>query len=305
MTPGTTVALATLIGTLSRFVFLKVDYRQYPSYPQGYLIHLSLGAIAAFLGAVAIPALASKDFAAATFLALAAQQFREIRNLERTGLENLEEIELVPRGPAYIEGIARAFEARNYIAMFTSLLTSGVLYLVQASGLLKVSLAVFLSLLLVLYLRDSLRGARVGDYAEITPAQLSFKGSVLYVDEIIIMNVGSPQAREKILKHGLGAVLTPRDINARVTLANVGQRQAIVHDLATILGIRRDQDEPEFTPMARLDHDSGKVGVFTIPVNKDAEAMRVAIAHVPLLESAKRRPSSAISGRLAARRSGR
>ncbi len=305
MTPGTTVALATLIGTISRFLFLTVDYRQYPSYPQGYLVHLSLGAIAAFLGAVAIPALASKDFAAATFLALAAQQFREIRNLERTGLENLEKVELVPRGPAYIEGIAKAFEARNYIAMFTALITSGVIYLVEANGFLEVSLAAFLSLLLVLYLRDSLRGARVGDYAEITPARLSFKGSILYVDEIMLMNVGSREARDLILEHGLGAVLTPRDINARVTLANLGQRQAILHDLATILGIRRDQDEPEFSPQARLDHESGKIGIFIVPVNKDAEAMRVAIAHVPLLESAKRRPSAAISGRLAARRSGR
>ncbi len=54
--------------------------------------------------------------------------------------------------------------------------------------------------------------------------------------------------------------------------------------------------------MARLDHDTGKIGVFIVPVNKDAAAMVTAITHVPLLESAKKRPSAAISGRLAARR---
>ncbi len=100
---------------------LRTDYRQFPGYPQGYSVHLSLGFIAAALGAIAPPAIVNGDLAAASFLALAATQFREVRSAERETLRNLEETELVPRGPAYIEGIARVFETRNYLAMLTGL----------------------------------------------------------------------------------------------------------------------------------------------------------------------------------------
>lgn len=86
--------------------------------------HVTLGLIAASLGAVAIPSLMEKEFSAVTFLSLAAQQFREVRNLERQSLEKIDETELVPRGTAYIEDISKAFEARNYMAMLTSLLVS-------------------------------------------------------------------------------------------------------------------------------------------------------------------------------------
>ncbi|MBO8126207.1 MAG: YIEGIA domain-containing protein [Firmicutes bacterium] len=297
-----TIFLATLVGTVSRFLLLEVDYRQYPSYPQGYLVHLALGAIAAFLGAVAIPALVNEDYTAATFLALAAQQFREVRNIERESLTRLEGSELVRRGTAYIEGIAKVFEARNYIAMLTAFLTSGVLFLLETPAWLEVLIAVGLSALLVSYLDRTLRGVRVGQYAQVEPAELHFIGPDLYVGDIQIMNVGGPTAREMILKHGLGAILIPKDINSRVTLAHIGQRQAIVHDVATILGIRKEVDEPEFTPMAKIDHETGRIGVYTMPVNKDSGALVTAIKHVPLLESAKKRPSAAISGRLAARR---
>ncbi|MCC3377814.1 YIEGIA domain-containing protein, partial [Cohnella sp. REN36] len=57
-------------------------------------------------------------------LGLAAQQFRDVRNMERNTLQQLDSMELVPRGVAYIEGIAQAFEGRNYLVMFTSLLVT-------------------------------------------------------------------------------------------------------------------------------------------------------------------------------------
>ena len=41
---------------------MKSDYRQYPTYPRGYLSHFTLGFIAAGLGAVAVPALIEKNF---------------------------------------------------------------------------------------------------------------------------------------------------------------------------------------------------------------------------------------------------
>ncbi len=65
------IVTGTLMGTLARLITLKIDYRQNPSYPSAYFINIVTGFIAAALGAIAIPALLAKDFAAITFLALA------------------------------------------------------------------------------------------------------------------------------------------------------------------------------------------------------------------------------------------
>ena len=107
------IAAGILAGTLSRIILLRSDYRQYPGYPHGYLSHLLLGFIASALGAVAVPAVMKPEYTAVTFLALAAQQFREIRDMERRTLESLVRIELIMRGLDYIEGISRTFESRN------------------------------------------------------------------------------------------------------------------------------------------------------------------------------------------------
>jgi hypothetical protein len=71
------ILTALIVGTLARILTIKEVYRQYPSYPNGYLIHLLTGFVAAALGAVAIPALMTKNFVAVTFLTLAIQQFRD------------------------------------------------------------------------------------------------------------------------------------------------------------------------------------------------------------------------------------
>ncbi len=112
------------MGTVARGIMLRSDYRQYPSYPHGYAIHLTLGFIASSLGALAVPAILEKQYTAVTFLVLAAQQFRDIRKMEHDSLHDLEAGELVPRGETYIDGIAKVFEARNYLAMLTALVTA-------------------------------------------------------------------------------------------------------------------------------------------------------------------------------------
>ncbi|MDF2903643.1 MAG: sporulation protein involved in spore envelope assembly, partial [Bacillus sp. (in: firmicutes)] len=113
-----------MIGTISRIYMLKTDYRQYPTYLHGKIIHIALGFIAAGLGTVAIPAILKEDFTAITFLTIAASQFREVRNMERNTLTELDGYEMVPRGSTYIEGIAIAFESRNYLVILTSLVTT-------------------------------------------------------------------------------------------------------------------------------------------------------------------------------------
>jgi len=291
---GTAIILGTAAGTAARFLMLRSDYRQYPTYPHGHVTHLSLGFIAAFLGAVAVPALEAREFTAVTFLALAAQEFRQIRDMERRMLEKLEEEELVPRGADYIEGIARTFEARNYLAMLVALVSSSLTGLWGwPAGLAGAAAATAVAV------RFFMRGEMVGDIAEVVPARAWFDGAFLKVGEVVMMNVGLPQAREKLLREGLAVVIKPKNDNARATLHNRGQRQAIVHTAAALIGTKREIGEPDWAPLARKNVDTGEIALFILPAEPDLPALIEAVKRVPVLESAKRRPLATAAGRLA------
>lgn len=288
-----TIITGTLAGVLTRVLLLKMDYRQYPGYPHGMVAHLSLGFIASALGAVAVPAIIKPDFAAVTFLALAAQQFREIRGMERRTLENLEANELVKRGSDYIEGIARTFEARNYLAMAASMSVSVAYYLGKLPG------AFLIALLVIAFSLAFRSGETIGDICEVAPACISFDGSRLKVDEIIIMNVGLREMKEKIINEALAVKIKPKGANARAVINDIGQRMAIAHTAATILGLKKDIDTPELTPLARKNLDTGEVGLYILPAIKDMEALLLAVKRTPVLESARSKPLSTGAGRMA------
>ncbi len=297
----TGIILGILAGTLARFLSLVVDYRQYPTYPHGYLTHLTFGVIASSLGAIAPPALVKGDLTAVTFLSLAAQQFREVRNVERENLMRLEETELVPRGTAYIEGIAKVFETRNYIAMLVSMFTSA-LYIIlnpRLGGHMRIYIPLLSGIALYTLVIKGGIGKKVGDITDVREGRVRFEGSVLYVDEISIMNVGIEASRRRILKEGIGIVLEPKDDDARATLANMGQRQAILHDTATLFGAQIDDGEPDFTPLSKRNIKTGRIAVFFVPMERDIKPILEAVRRVPLLESAVRRPLATRAGRAA------
>jgi hypothetical protein len=291
------VILAGIVaGTASRVVMLRIDYRQYPGYPHGYLAHTAIGFIASALGAVAVPAILKPDFTAVTFLALAAQQFREIRNMERQTLESLEKTELVKRGLDYIEGIARTFEARNYLVMGTAFVTSlGAEFGGWAGAVIMAVAAVFTS-------KYFMSGEIIGDICDVVPARLNFERTILKVDEIGMMTVGLKSMREKILQEGLAVKIKPRDGNARATVHDMGQRLAIAFTAAVLLGTKKEVDIPEFTPIARKDPDTGEVGLFIVPVEKDMEQLIAAVKLTPVLESARSKPLEAGSAVRAAKK---
>ena len=118
------VVIGLVFGCIARSLLLRTDFRQYPTYPQGRIIHISFGFIASFIGAVAVPATLESNWTAVTFLGLAATQFREVRKMERDTLEKIDTNEMVKRGAPFIEGMAQAFESRNYLVMFTGLVTT-------------------------------------------------------------------------------------------------------------------------------------------------------------------------------------
>jgi len=281
------VLLGISFGIISRLLMLRTDYRQYPTYPHGRIIHISLGVIAAALGAVAVPALFNKDYTAITFLTLAAQQFRDVRKMERETLTKIDSMELVGRGSTYIEGIAMVFEGRNYLVIMTALLTSlfGILVNIWVG-----MIAGVISLLIVEKLKS---GKAISHIADVHAAKVRVDGPDLFVDNVYIMNVGLKSNQEIIAERGMGFILTPHNSNGKVTISNLGQRQAILYDLATILGVYRDDGEPALIPMAKLDMKDGRLAVFILPQEMDAAKGKAVILKVPILESAVRMPTEA------------
>ncbi|CAM3880365.1 YIEGIA family protein [Mesobacillus zeae] len=272
-------------GTISRLLMLRTDYRQYPTYLHGKIIHVALGFIAAGLGTIAIPAILEEEFTAITFLTLAASQFREVRNMERNTLTELDNYELVTRGKTYIEGIAIAFESRNYLVIMTSLLSTLVYLMFNIwAAILAAAVSMYVCRLLM-------SGGKLKEIVDIKYIEPRFDGAGLYVDNIYIMNIGLPERQKEVLKYGMGFILSPKNFDARSTIANLGQRQAVLHDLSTALGVYRDSGTPALVPLAKRDLDDGRIGIFVLPQHQDAERAIRIIGEVPTLENAIRMPT--------------
>ncbi len=278
--------LSLAVGAIGRFYLLRVDYRQYPTYPRGVIMHLTFGVIAASLGAIAIPALLAEDYTAVTFLALAAEQFRNIRTMERENLSNIEYLELVPRGASYIEEIAKIFEARNYIVILSAITTSATLYIFN-----NWMLALTTGIIILVSLKYLMKSQKIEDIAKIRIAHIRFENTLLFVEDINIMNIGLEEARQRILQTGMAVMIEPVDQNASITLSNVGQRQAIIHDVVAQVGIKKDLDEPDFTPLARRNIDNGNLGIIFYPSIENEEVLLRAVKYAPVLESTRRKPS--------------
>ncbi|WP_242972977.1 YIEGIA family protein [Anaeromicrobium sediminis] len=281
-----------MMGILARIYMIRIDQRQYPSYPQGLISHFTLGIIAAFLGAVALPALVEKEFGAVTFLAVAAQQFRDVRSMERESLDNIEPTELVQRGTAYIEDIAKAFEARNYMVILTSLSTSLTIYCVKiiySNIYVEFIVGICVGTIVMLFLKFLLMRQSIRQIGEVRSAKMVFDGPILLVDDVVITNVGLDATKDFYLKYGLAAEIIPRDEDAIETLANVGQSQTILHNIYVQLGIKRDSDDVEYAPFAKRNLETGSMIIICIPLIKDEKLLLESIQGTPILETAKRK----------------
>ncbi|WP_027417473.1 YIEGIA family protein [Aneurinibacillus terranovensis] len=281
------VVLGVTFGTIARLMMMRTDYRQYPTYPQGRIIHITLGFMAASIGAVAIPSILSSNWAAVTFLGLAAQQFRDVRNMERNSLQQLDSMELVPRGASYIEGIAQAFEGRNYLVMFTSIVTT--LVAIELGMIWAVAAA----LVTLVIDKRKMTGKELADIADIEEASVRIEGPNVYVDTIYIMNIGLKADRKLIAERGIGMIVKPKNFNSIVTVANLGQRQAMLHDISAVFGVYRDSGEPALVPLAKRDMNDGRIGLLLLPQQKDADKIKRVLQRVLVLDSAIRLPGEA------------
>ncbi len=276
------IITAVIIGTLARVWVLKEDYRQYPSYPNGYLIHVITGFVAAALGAVAIPALISKNFVAVTFLTLALQQFRDVRKMEKESLSDLENTEYTYRGTAYIDGIAKTFESRNYIAFITAFFVSLTTTIMPLNLWINIIAGIIVGVVVVFFLKNFTKGKSIGDIAQVKEGKIEVKDSSLFVDGIYVSNLLGTDNAEKLFKEeGMAVVIYPNENHYRINLDNFGQRQAALFEATRALGNKRYH----FT---RKDYEQGRVVITLVPIKQDIDALIEVVKKCPLLESTKK-----------------
>ncbi|WP_368659599.1 YIEGIA domain-containing protein (plasmid) [Metabacillus halosaccharovorans] len=272
------ILTAVIIGTVARFVTIKEDFRQYPSYPNGYLIHLLTGFVASALGAVAIPALMTKNFVAVTFLTLAIQQFRDVRKSERESLKDLENTEY-----AYIDGIAKTFEARNYFSLIVAFVTALTIQIVNSDVIwINILSGSIFGFIVLFILKRFSKGKTIGDIAEVYEGKVEVKESELFVDGIYVSNLlGSENAANMFQKEGMAVIIHPRANHFRIALDNFGQRQAALFESTRAIGVKRYH----FT---RKDYEEGRVVITLVPIIKDIDKLIEAVKKTPLLESTKK-----------------
>ncbi len=281
-----------VMGTIARFVTIRIDSRQVPSFPSGYLIHLVTGFIAAALGSVAIPALLAKDFTAFTFLALAVQHFRDMRKLEQESLEKLEHTEMAERGEGYIDGIAKTYESRSYISLLTALGTVLVLTVLGfREPLINLAIALVSGACLI-YLQIRLtKSKRIGDICEIAEGAIEIQDGALYVDGIdVTIRLGAERAQKLFREEGIAIVVKARQEKHRLIVEQLGQRKAMLFDAIRSYGVKRYQ----FTENSLAD---GRVVIAFVPILRDAQGILAAVRATPILESGRKRRSGAGKGR--------
>lgn len=287
------IGLGIAAGTAIRWLLLKKDYRHYPGYPAGYVSHVTLGFLSGVIGAVFYPALAAKEYTAATFLVLAATNFTTVRKIEVGKLTAIDGLTLVKRGAGYIQGIAQSFEERNYLAMGGAVVTSFVVSVVEHTTrshpiAAAAGVAAGLAAIAVSYVLKS--GPVIGSVIDARMGRLHFEQeSLLYVDDVMLMEVGLAKARERYLHEGVGVVLTPKTMRGAGIIWDPSQRQAISQSVAAIVGVKSDFGYPERTPLCRMDlpQGRGRAALVLIPVANDPKRILDAVRRTPVLENAK------------------
>ena len=260
--------VALFIGMLCRGLVLRVTDKQYPTRPQDYLEQIIVSGLAASLGAIAFPALIDKEFSALTFFAVAIQQFQGISQEEKITIENIDNAEVVPKGAAYIEEISSTYESRSYISLFSSLVASIIyLYFARAYklGFLPCTiLAIIGGAIVGLIFKVYLKRRSIGDIADVVEAKINFDGPIFKVNDVYISNIGLDATKDRYINEGIAVEIIPKDIKAYGIISDLGQRQAILHNLYIHFGINKDVDEKDILAITKMDFEKNTLVIANI-----------------------------------------
>ena len=287
---------AMIIGILSRFFVLRVKDKQYPSRPQDYLEQIIVAGLAASLGAIALPALIDKEFSALTFLAVGIQQFQGLSNQEKITLENIDYEDMVEKGEPYIDNISTTYEVRSYVSLFASLVAS-IIYIYVARKysphmIVCIILATIGGCIVGMIFVMILRRNSIKDIGDVYLAKISFDGPVLKVNDVYMDNIGLKDTRKRYLEKAIAIEIVPKDLNGFGTLCDIGQQQAIMHNIYIQLGVDNDVDEKDIFPIARINLEKKSLLIIMMPLYKDEIIFMKAAESAPILDTAKRKLSA-------------
>lgn len=287
---------AMIIGIISRFFVLRVKDKQYPSRPQDYLEQIIIAGLAASLGAIALPALIDKEFSALTFLAVGIQQFQGLSNQEKITLQNIDGDDLVQKGEPYIDNISTTYEVRSYVSLFASLVASIIYIYVARKYAPPMIICIILSsiggFMVGMLFKRILRRSSIKDIADIYPAQISFDGSLLKVNNVIMSNIGLKDTRKRYLEKAIAIEIVPKDLNSFGTLCDIGQQQTIMQNIYIQLGVDNDVDEKDIFPMAKIDLEKKSLLIIMMPLYKDEIIFMQSAESAPILDTAKNKLSA-------------
>lgn len=287
---------ALIIGTLCRFLVLRVIDKQYPTRPLDYIEQIIMAGLSASLGAIAFPALIDKEFSALTFFAVGIQQFQGLSQQEGITLDNLDNDEVVPKGESYVQEIAATYESRSYISLFSALAASvGYIYFARRYnlGVLWCNVIAIISGGIVgLIFRYSLRRKSIGDLADVVPANLEFKDTILEVNGVIINNIGLKSTRDRYMKKGMAVEVIPKNMASFGVINDLGQRQAILHNIFIHMGIDKDIDEVDILAITKTDLERKSVVIPITPILQDMDELIRVIKSTPVIETAKNKQSA-------------
>ncbi len=283
--------VALILGVLSRLIVLRIVNKQQPTQPQDYIEQLILSFIASALGAVAFPALLDKEFAALTFLAVGIQQFQEVASEEEITLSNIDDSELIRKGMTYIHDVAKNYEVRNYLSIFSSLAASIAFITIFNTFKVNFIMCTISSIVatgIVGYIfKKILANKSLEDIVDVEVVPIEFDGALLKVGGVVLTNIGLEASKQRYLEKGIGLKVIPKDMVSAGIIGDPAQQQVMLHNVYLHMGIDRDVDEPEFIPIARTNPKDNSVNFGYIPLVRDVDLTVEAIKSAPILDSSK------------------
>jgi len=285
------IVLGIVVAMLGRIVYLGPGFRDGPTRPHGVIIHLFLGLVASVLGSLAVVAIAQANVTAGVFLGLGATQFHTLRSIEREYLSSIDRDELVPRGASYVEGMASAFEARDFLVFTTAVIVTLGTMLVGAG------IGVVAGLIWIAVSRPFFRGKELAQIATVQTIRFEVKDGVLLLDGTDVHRV--EEVDDAVVRSGFAAAVSARDFGGWLALENRGQRQAIRHDFTARFGLA--EGRAPFWPLVHLDKANERVLFFSVPEAGDEVQWRSSFDSFPLLETAHRAERTAAVRKRASR----
>ncbi len=288
--------VSMLVGISARFIVLSVKDKQYPSRPQDYIEQIIIAALASALGSIAFPALIDKEFSALTFLAVGIQQFQGSSKQEKITLQNIDGDDLLKKGDACIDEISTIYEVRSYVSLFSALVSSILfIYIARkfdASMIVCSVCAVTGGILVAIIFKKLIKRGTIEEIADIHMAKISFDGPILKVNDIYMDNIGLKDSRKKYLEKGMAIEIVPKTMGDFGTINDIGQREAILHNIYIHFGIDKDVDEVDLLSISRTDLNKKTVVMVMIPLVKDEVNFIKVAGGTSILDTAKGKNSA-------------